>query len=96
MNYLCIIISSKYLVFKFFKKLKSTFFIFKRVKDLNLNLTAINLAHCKINQIDTFQSLKQCFIHMTDLDLEYNLISTWDDIFKLLNGLDCIKTLNVR
>ena len=54
------------------------------------------MAHSKINQIDTYQSLKDHFIHMTDLDLEYNLISTWDDIFKLLNGLDCIKTLNVR
>ena len=62
----------------------------------NLHLASINLADCKISQIDSYKMLANNFKQMIELDLEGNLISTWDEILSILNGLNTIKIINVR
>ena len=61
-----------------------------------MQMKTVNLAYCRISEIDSFPKLDDHFKHMVELDLEGNLISTWDDILDVLKGLQSIRIMNVR
>ena len=59
------------------------------------SIKCINLAYCKVGDLSSFIKLKQ-FSRLVELDLEGNLIDSWQEVMHVINGLDSIQIANFR
>ena len=58
-------------------------------------LPNVSLAYCKINSIHRVDSFKVIFKCVKEIDIEGNLINSWDQVFTILDNLNSITLLNV-
>ena len=59
-------------------------------------INCVNLAHCKISSLDGLDTMNAQFPHLTELDLECNLLNSWSQVFKILDTFKKIKIINIR
>jgi hypothetical protein len=58
-------------------------------------LPNVSLAYCKINSIDRIDSFKAIFKCVKEIDIEGNLLNSWEQVFTILDNLKAITLLNV-
>lgn len=64
-------------------------------KQVNTRIHAISLAENKISSLSTSSRLNETFPRLTEIDLGDNLISSWSEVFQLLDAVKNLRILNV-
>ena len=59
-------------------------------------LPNVSLAYCKINSIEKMDSFKIIFRCIKEIDIEGNLLNSWQQVFTILDNLKSITLLNAR
>ena len=82
---------------KYFNLLKLILTLnFYSVNDKSIKLNCINLSYNNISNITSTNRLTQVFPLITEMDLEGNLLNSWNQIFGVLNELKNLRLINVR
>jgi hypothetical protein len=63
---------------------------------MNIKLTAICIAQSKISDLSTLHKINETFKHLREIDLEDNLLSSWNDIFNVLDQIKNLRIINIR
>lgn len=61
-----------------------------------VSIKCINLAGHKISNLDDIDILAEQFPFIAELDVEMNLLSSWDQVFKILDSLKNLRFINIR
>ena len=59
-------------------------------------INCVNLANCKISSLNGIETMNAQFPHLTELDLECNLLNSWSQVFQVLDTFKNLKIINIR